>query len=238
MLDKKYDCDWYIEDVETKVKEFNKNELNKVEYLHDVKFGPFYYIKGFLSLLFKDYDVYLVLGSTRNLLLMPFCLIKRLFYPKKRIYFWTHGYYGKESKIELFFWKRPLLKLADGLFTYGDYAKKIMVEDGFKENAIFPIHNSLDYDTQLHLRKSVNNSKIYTEHFNNEYPVIIFLGRLTRIKKLNLLIEAVAILKDKGEKYNIVFVGDGSEREMLENKVRQKEYRIMCGFMEPVTTKK
>lgn len=230
MLDKEYECDWYIEDVDTKVKEFDNKELNNVEYLHDVKIGPFYYIKGFMSLLFKNYKVYFVLGSTRNLLLVPFCLIKRIFYPKKRIYYWTHGFYGKESKIELFLWKRPLFKLADGLFTYGDYAKKIMVEDGFDENRIFPIHNSLDYETQLLLRKSVKNSNIYTEHFNNSNPVIVFLGRLTKIKKLNYLLDAVSRLKEKGEIYNVVLVGDGSEREMLEDTTRHNEIKDQVWF--------
>lgn len=221
MIDSEYYCDWYIEDVDTKVKEFDKSELKRVKYLHDIKIGPFYYIKGFMSLLFKDYDVYFVLGSTRNLLLFPFCLLKHIFYPKKKIYYWTHGFYGKESKMELFFWKRPLFKLADGLFTYGDYAKKIMVEDGFNENTIYPIHNSLDYDTQLSLRHEMTKSEIYSKHFKNNYPVLIFLGRLTKIKKLSYLIETVSILKKNGELYNVVLVGDGPEHEILEEKVRQ-----------------
>ncbi len=229
-LDEEYDCEWYIEDIDTHVKEFDSSELNKVTRIPIKRIGPFYIAMGLLKLLKMDYDIYFMLGATRNLSLLPFCIFKKLFKSTKRIYFWTHGYYGKESRFEKFFWKRPLFKAADGIFTYGDYAKKIMVEDGFDENKIFPIHNSLDYETQLLLRKSVKNSNIYTEHFNNSNPVIVFLGRLTKIKKLNYLLDAVSRLKEKGEIYNVVLVGDGSEREMLEDTTRQNEIKNQVWF--------
>ena len=229
-LDDVYDCDWYIEEIDTGVKEFNVSELKKVTRLSIHNFGVFYIVKGLSNLLKKDYDTYFMLGATRNLSLMLFCLKKKLFYPRKRIYFWTHGYYGKENWLEKTFWKRPLLKAADGLFTYGDYAKRLMVEDGFDREKIFPIHNSLDYDTQLLLRNTVKRSNIYSEHFCNNSPVIIFIGRLTKIKKLDLLIDAISLLNQKGEKFNVVMVGDGSERAMLENRVTEKELNNQVWF--------
>ena len=221
LIDLEYDCDWYVEDRNMNVKTFDETELKRVTKLSILKIGGFYWEKGLLSLLFKDYDIYFILGSTRNISLFLFCFLKKIFQRRKKIYFWTHGFYGKESKAELLFWKRPLFRMPDGLFTYGDYAKKIMVEDGFDEKRIFPIHNSLDYDTQLALRKNLKPSNFYNKHFGNGNPVIIFIGRLTKIKQLDMLIDAVTLLKKKGEQYNIVLVGDGTERAMLEDKVRK-----------------
>lgn len=229
-IDDEYDCEWYIEDVDTGVKEFEKQELKKVAMLPIRKIGPFYMTKGLKKILNNHSDIYFMLGATRNLSLVLFCLKKKLFFPQKRIYFWTHGYYGKEGWLEKFFWKRPMLKLADGIFTYGDYARKLMIEDGFDENMIFPIHNSLDYDTHLLLREAMKPSNIYSGHFNNNNPVIIFIGRLTKIKKLDMLIKAVSILNKKGEEYNIVMVGDGSERAMLEKKVLEEGLRDQVWF--------
>lgn len=216
MLDEEYDCDWYIEDTDTGVKEFDETELKRVQRLPVKPVGTFYKVKGLSNLLKEDYDIYFMLGATRNLSLISFCLKKKLLCPKKRVYFWTHGYYGKESWLERVFWKRPTFKLTDGIFTYGDYAKKLMVADGFEENKIYPIHNSLDYEKQLDLRNQMVKSAIYTEHFKNDNPILIFIGRLTAVKRLDLLINAVGILKKKGESYNVVFVGDGSERQKLE----------------------
>lgn len=229
-IDREYDCDWYIEDIDTGVKEFSDTELKSVKRMPVIKLGPFYWERGLLGLLKKKYDIYFTLGATRNLSLFVFCLLKILFFPKKRVYFWTHGFYGKESKTELFFWKRPLFRMPDGLFTYGDYAKMIMVKDGFDEKKIYPIHNSLDYETQLALRKEIRPSNIYIDHFGNTNPVIIFIGRLTKVKQLDLLIEAVYKLRSNGELYNVVLVGDGSERTMLEEKVAAGELSSQVWF--------
>ena len=230
MIDREYDCDWYIEDIDTNVKAFPDAELKRVQKLNVSNLGGFYWEKGLIGLLWKKYDTYFVLGATRNVSLFVFCFFKKLFFPKKRLYFWTHGFYGKESKWELFFWKRPLFRMPDGLFTYGDYAKKIMVEDGFDENKIYPIHNSLDYDTQLVLRKNIKPSNIYAEHFGNRFPVIIFIGRLTKVKQLDMLVEALSVLKTRKVFYNLVLIGDGSERTMLEEKALDSGVRSQVWF--------
>lgn len=223
MLDDEYDCDWYIEDVDLHIKEFDASELKSVNRLPVKNIGPFYIVKGLNNLLKKDFDVYLVLGATRNISLFFFCLLKRFFYPKKRIYFWTHGYYGKESKLELLLWKRPLFKLPDGLFPYSNYSKEIMVKDGFDPNKIFPIHNSLTYDEQLELRKHIEKSAIYQDYFKNSNPILIMIGRLNMRKHLDMLFYAISYLKSKGEEYNIVLIGDGEDKPKLQQLAKEKD---------------
>jgi len=220
-IDEEYDCDWYIEDIDKGVKEFDASELKKVTRIPVKQIGSFYKTIGLGSLLKKDYDIFFMLGATRNISLVTFCLRKKIFYPPKKVYFWTHGYYGKESWVEKVFWKRPMLKLADGVFTYGDFAKKLMIDDGFKKEKVFPIHNSLDYDNQLVLRKKMVKSNVYKKHFHNDNPIIIFIGRLTEVKRLDMLVEAVTLLRKRGESYNMVFVGDGVMRESLEAKTKE-----------------
>ena len=230
MIDKEFDCDWFIEINGSKVKPFSESELRNVHRLHRIELGPFYWERGLLKLLRKDYDIYFMYGTTRNLTLLFFCAIKKLLFSNKRVYFWTHGYYGKENKLELLIWKRPLFKLPDGLFTYGDYAKEIMVSDGFEGERIFPIHNSLDYDTQMELRNNMLVSDIYKQHFKNSNKVIVFIGRLMPIKKLDMLIDSVGILKNKGELYNVIFIGDGPERHNLENRVKSNNLNNQVWF--------
>ncbi len=231
MIDKNYECDWYIEDVDTGVKTFNGTELKSVYKLPVISISRFYWVKGLLKLLKKDYDVYFMLGATSNVSLFVFSILKSILYPRKRIYLWTHGYYGKESWIEKFFWKRPMLKMTDGVFTYGDYARRLMIEDGFDKSRLFPIHNSLDYDEQLQIRKQIKVSNIYKDHFGNENPVIIFIGRLTVVKKLDMLIDALHKLRAKGESYNLVFVGDGVEGEKLKNLVEKYDLNKQVWFI-------
>lgn len=110
-------------------------------------------------------------------------------------------------------------KKITGAFIYGDRAKKLLIEQGIPKEKLFVIHNSLDYDTQKLLRKRMVSSDIYMTHFKNDYPNLIFIGRLTKVKKLDMIIDALVMLKKNGENYNMIFVGDGSERENLEKKV-------------------
>lgn len=222
MIDQEYECDWYIEDVDTGVKEFDQAELKNVYRLPVKNLGPFYTVNRLIPLLRKDYDIYLVLGATRNLTLFFFCLIKKLFYHHKRIYFWTHGFYGKENRVEELFWKKPLFKLPDGLFPYSEYSKGIMIKKGFNPDTIYPIHNSLAYEEQLLLRGSLKLSRIYNEHFNNDKPVLIMIGRLNMRKHLDMLFYAVSLLKEKGEDYNIVIIGDGEDKSKLEKIAKER----------------
>lgn len=77
--------------------------------------------------------------------MLTFVLIKRLFFYDKKVYFWCHGWYGKESYTEAFI-KKIVYKCASGIFTYGEYAKNLMIKEGFDGAKIHPIHNSLDYE--------------------------------------------------------------------------------------------
>ena len=68
-------------------------------------------------------------------------------------------------------------------------------------------------------------SDIYRQHFNNDAPVILFIGRLTAVKKLDMILSAQSILKEKGVIINVVYVGDGPEKVRL--KKLSEEYAIV-----------
>lgn len=115
------------------------------------------------------------------------------------------------------------MKLAHGLFLYGNYAKEQLVSKGFKSENLHVLHNSLSYDVQLTLRNSINESSVYKEHFNNDNPVIVFIGRLTPIKQLDMLLKAISKLTKAGKKFNLALIGNGSMRQSLEQSAKELE---------------
>lgn len=216
LLDKEYNCDYYFGESYLDIKKMDYKLLNgNVKELKTIKIGPVIYRKGTLSLLHKEYNTYIVLGETRVLSVWLFAILGRLFYPRKKIYFWTHGWYGKEhglsGALSKLFNKLP----NGGLFLYGYYAKNLLVQEGFHEDKLFVIHNSLAYDEQLATRKVLNASPIFKKHFGNDCPVLVFVGRLTTIKKLDLLINALSINHKAGKDYNLVLIGGGEKSEDL-----------------------
>lgn len=222
LLDEEFDTDWVFGKSLGDIKFMDISVLKgKVEFVKNISlFGnTAYWQTGVLKYLFCTYTHYIVLGDERCLSTWIFLLLSLLF-PKKKIYFWSHGQYGREGAIkkviEKIFWS-----FTDGAFLYGNYAKNIMVKNEFKAEKLHIVHNSLAYDHQLELRKSGLESDIYKNHFRNNNPTLIFIGRLTKVKKLDQLLKAVSNLKRKRETYNIVFIGDGEEHNNLENKAKE-----------------
>jgi glycosyltransferase involved in cell wall biosynthesis len=113
--------------------------------------------------------------------------------------------------------------MVDGVFLYGNYAKNLMVQNGFNSNKLHVIHNSLDYDVQLPIRDSLTINELYKGHFKNGAPVLCFIGRLTSVKKIHILIDALYIMNKRGTHLNLILIGDGEERKSLEDKVNQLE---------------
>lgn len=100
-LDKESDCDFYFGDRYLDVKKMDYSLLNgHVTEVHNGKIGPFTYQTKVLSLL-RKYDTFLMIGETHSLTTWLFMFLSK-FYRKKRVFFWCHGWYGKETRFESF----------------------------------------------------------------------------------------------------------------------------------------
>lgn len=216
LMDKELPCDFYfgdsrpgnIEPVPYELFEHFKGEF------HNVNIGRFYWQKGTLKLLKSEYTDIITPAEPLCLSSWLLILFAKLYH--KNIYTWTHGAYGNENGIRRWMIKRKIKHLK-GCFLYGEYAKNILVKWGVPEDKLHVVYNSLSYDEQLLIRNSLVQSDFYQKHFGNNYPNIVFIGRLTQVKKLDQIIKAVAKLKELGLSYNLTFVGDGVERQKLEN---------------------
>ncbi len=221
-IDQEFDCDWYFRPI---VNDIRAMDISKLKNAILIKYwgNPFkvYWKRGVLGLLFSNkYKTYLMGLEVHCLTDWIFVLLASTFFPKKKIYSWSHGYNGSESFIESKL-KKWLYSHISGTFVYGKYSKSLMIKEGIDESKIFVIHNSLRYSEQLVLRNQIVPNNIYKEHFNNNFSTLIFIGRLTKVKKLFMVIEALKNIKDKGITYNMVFVGGGSEEHALKKMVKE-----------------
>lgn len=217
LMDQELDVDWFFcGDAKRNLKMFDYSLLRNCNLSMKEKkiFGSVVYYKGIKDLNLQQYDVIICAGVIRSI--SEWWLLQKWGkgMKKPRIYLWTHGWYGKENYIQKVI-KKFFFRKVDGFFLYGDYARKEMLKEGFDAKRLHVIKNSLDYDKQMELRKSIVPSDIYRKHFNNNNHTIVFIGRLTPVKKLDLLVKAIGKLKANGENYNIVFVGDGEMREEI-----------------------
>lgn len=223
-IDETFDVDWYFcKNASRPMKLLDYSILDKVSTsMEEITIhGNIRYLKNFNPAEFKRYDAVILSGNIRNLSYwrLLFSCLRRKKYPK--LILWTHGWYGRESVVQKII-KRLYLKKADNILLYGEYAKKLMCQQGFDSNKLFVIANSLDYDKQLKLRNVSKRTEIFKKQFKNDYPVIIFIGRLTYEKKIEMLIDSISCLKIEGVDFNLVLVGDGEAKKSLQKYTLEK----------------
>lgn len=224
LLDKEYNCIWFFGENNTDIKGLDTSILKYVTILptRHLNHTPLYFQKGIIKILWrKDVSTYLMLGELYCISTWFLLIFRKLFKPKKKVFLWSHGWYGKETLLRKII-KKIFFKLSDGVFLYGNYAKNLMIKEGFDANKLFVVHNSLMHSKQISIRKTLTKTDIYRKHFNNNNPNIIFIGRLTFVKHIEELIEAIAILKREGHDFNLTIVGDGEMRKQLEQSTIDK----------------
>lgn len=182
-------------------------------------FGNWWWQGGALKQLFGGFDTYLVLGEPFCVSTWIFCALAKLM-PRKRVFFWSHGWYGRENFVKRVM-KKIFFRLGNGVFLYGNYARELMIKEGFSPKNLWTIHNSLAYDEQRKLRERLAPSDVFREHFGNAAKTLVFVGRLTQVKRLDMVLEAMAILRERGRALNLVLIGDGAARANLKEKARE-----------------
>ncbi len=187
-------------------------------YFHNIGFGSVYWQNGAIKLLWSDYTDLFTTATHYCLSAWVILLLAPLF--GKRVYLWSHGAYGDERGLKKWLtkWK---MKRATGSLLYGNYAKRILLEWGVPDEKLHVFYNSLAYDEEIEIRKGLALSAFYQDHFGNNRPNLVFIGRLTPVKKLDMIVQAMAILRDRGIETNLTYVGDGPKRHELESLVTE-----------------
>ncbi|MHA8067264.1 glycosyltransferase family 4 protein [Aquirufa sp. ROCK2-A2] len=213
LMGKELDCDFYFGDKSsTPIKKLNYGELKGFKQeIENCYLGNTFFIwqKNVLKLVFKpSYKTFLLTGDSSILSNWLIAIFARLL--NKKVIIWTHGmqqpltFTGKLINY-------PLYYLSNKILLYGNYGKKLMISEGFKVEKLEVIYNSLHHELQLKVRSKLNESDVYSSHFGNNFPVIIYVGRLQRVKKIDLILEAMNLLHTRNVFCNLVLLGEKME---------------------------
>lgn len=110
---------------------------------------------------------------------------------------------------------------ADAVLPYTEEGRRSCLEHGVAPQAIFVTHNTLDVVAcrQAAADLSVDAvEQVRAQYGITARSVFLFVGRLYREKRLDVAIDAVALLRAEGFDCQLVIVGDGPEEEALRHK--------------------
>ena len=195
---------------------FSKNERNRMHNINHVLINNnIIWQRGVIrTLITEKFDNVILLGDMKILSNWIAILICRL--KGKKVSLWTHGIYGNENFLKMNL-RTLFLSLADQIFLYEKKAKKILLSKGFSEKKLKVVFNSINLEEQT--KAYITNSKIIEKTRSKKSFNIIFFGRLTKIKRVDMLIDAIVNLNSRKSLYKLKIIGDGPEKNNLFNKV-------------------
>jgi len=165
----------------------------------------------------RDIDAMIILGAFHWPMNWVAAIAARL--AGKPVYFWTHGWTRAERGLQAWL-RNTFYRLGQGLLLYGPRARQIGIAQGFDPRRLHVIYNSLDYDAHLALRKPLDHRhalEMRARWFGSEsIPVVVCCSRLTPLRRLDMLLDAVARLQAAGRPVAVLLIGDGPERAALE----------------------
>ena len=119
---------------------------------------------------------------------------------------------GIKFKIKNLF-KSFFIKMSTGYITYDSSFSKKLISDGYPQKKIIVAQNTLNIEKIIKYRTPQNRT----------YDVIkfLFVGALVKEKLLTNAIKAFNNIKEIGEKFSFIIIGEGVQKNLLDTLVKQ-----------------
>jgi len=165
----------------------------ELEYLKFTIFShEFFYLKGALKLIKKESpDAIFCSGVDFHLIHTIFIYFYHFIFKRKPFIWWSHAGSGKQGKFGSLL-RGILYKYSSGAAVYSEKGKNNLIKSGVKKDSIAIIKNAINEKDYGFLKYDLTH---YKKHHNE--LSILFCGRITADKKLELLIRAINIIKSK-----------------------------------------
>jgi glycosyltransferase involved in cell wall biosynthesis len=166
----------------------------------------------------REYDVVIFLGQYSSMSTWIGAVLARI--TGKQVLMWTHGFIKprKDGWVKRQI-RKAFYRLAHKHLIYNHHARLNAIQLGFNPNDLYVVFNSLDYARQLELRNQIDDQarqQVLRRLFTNpDLPTLLWIGRLTSSKRLDMIPTAMHCLEQRGLEVNALFIGDGPERDEL-----------------------
>ena len=173
----------------------------------------------------------LVIVGQANSQLLTYALLAESRLGLRRVAYWGHGYNHQADRRS---WserlKRRMLGLVDWWFAYTPSISRYLVEHGVREDAITTVFNTIDVDELASAVSQRDRARICRQlRIAPSARIGLFCGALVSAKQLGFLADAAAEIRERIPQFELVIVGDGPERGMLEAIARYRPFLRVVG---------
>jgi len=169
----------------------------------------------------SDYD-FIVLGLELRIV-SNLMIWLASFFKKSKIIWWTHGYNVHNKHRNIMFYidriiKTLLMKYSHKILIYNKYNRNELIQWGIDPGKIIILNNTInELPHQQALDKLTAEAiAIVEQKTRKSSHSLMLIGRLTPMKRIDLLLEASKKLTAVYPDLRVFIIGDGSERCRLE----------------------
>jgi glycosyltransferase involved in cell wall biosynthesis len=196
--------------------------------------GPFIWQPGEFGAVAPPADVVIMPWNSRYVQLIPALLRGRL--NGVRTILFGHGLGKRESWLRRRF-RNALIALCDGCILYSQGQADALLAEGKPASKIFVAPNSVD-TAPIEAAKAAwpcdRVEAFLREHGCVRGKTILYISRLERWKRVDMLLRAVAELAPREPLLRAAIIGDGEDRSRLEGLVRELGITTHVLFVGPL----
>jgi glycosyltransferase involved in cell wall biosynthesis len=187
----------------------------------------------------RDADLVVLMQENRILSNYPWLL--RLRGPRnQKIAYWGHGRNlqstapaGLRER-----WKRWFVRRVDWWFAYTERTRQILLSDGFEAQRITVLDNAIDNEQFARDLAAVDGARraqcLARIGAAPGDPIGLYCGSLYPDKRLDLLIDAGDLIREREPRFRLVVVGDGSSRAQVTEAARTRDWLHWVGMQRGV----
>lgn len=199
--------------------------LNTVHVVQNRSFGGFYWQSGLFGVVRRNHpDVVIYFGDSRFISTWLSGAFQRIC--GRGVLFWTIGWGRPEGGIQRLY-RLAFYRIANRLLLYGNVGMRVGIAMGYPSDRMTVIYNSISEPYVRALSPDALD-QLSARLPSGEYPVVTAVVRLNAKKRLDLLIEAAAILEKSGCHVSVLLVGDGPDRGRIERLSRSLNVAVYC----------
>jgi len=173
----------------------------------------------------RDADLFVIMQENRILSNYPLILRDKLGGPK--VAYWGHGVNfqshapgGLRER-----WKRFLVRQVDWWFAYTDLTAEIVCSAGFPTERVTCLNNAIDTKAFSKTVESISHEELAEIRrglgLDDHSRVGIFCGSLYPDKRLDLLVEAAARIRNKVKDFHVIVIGSGPTRDVIDQAAKK-----------------
>ncbi len=211
--------------------DFNHQEIKswrfKIPFTHNyITFQPF----SVIAALKRKFDVIVLANDILGLDVWFNVLIKHIC--RTKVCLWGQGISRPETKLRASV-RKQLMSMADCSIFYTEEARQLWIKRGVAPHKLFVAPNSLDTLTSDGIRANITDELLQEfrkgKGLTGRQP-LLYCSRLQKRKKPALLVRAMVDVLKVVPSACLVFIGDGPERQNLENLVAELNLKADVKF--------